>query len=440
MKYCNKCRAKIDDNALFCPGCGSHIIPESQNETKRQSASIGQYVPSSVPPAYPAADHGKNGNKGLMIGVVIAVALVAIALVVFIVKPWSNGSSPAAAKDALPSVNYSYLTQKKDIVIDYKTADTIYPNLYSTMDSVINMTATSEGGDSNVMVKAEVVGFTQPYEQKVTLKEQITQLFVKPTVLTGDLDLWTSKDAQLKFSVTDLDTGEIVIQDTKTIKLMSIYDFILWEDEFGVYNHDNALAWLTPESEGILQLRRTAIDWMSDYTDGQFTSLAGYQLSSLWGEEKKENNVVMQIVGLQAAMSEMGVRYNMGTYSMTEGNNQRVLLPDDVLNNGSGVCIETALVMASALQSAGMHVMLIFPPGHAQVAVETWKDSGEYYLVETTMLPFGGSDDEINNLVTYYNADEWTKYIDDPWGDGSGSCYVVDCNMATTLGIIGLSN
>ena len=66
----------------------------------------------------------------------------------------------------------------------------------------------------------------------------------------------------------------------------------------------------------------------------------------------------------------------------------RVLPPSEVLSSRSGICIETALLVASALQSANMNAMIIITPGHAQVALETWEGSGEYYLLETTKLPF----------------------------------------------------
>lgn len=430
----------MQDNSKFCPSCGK-VSEQAPAAEVRAPVQPVQYtnIPQQWPQPLPNRAHGTK--KGLIITVALGGAVL-LGLCIFLIYSAINGggTSRKVSAKGLPDITYSYLTQEKQVDVDYVATQKIYPNLYSTMDSIINFTATCEGGESNVLVKAEVVGFTQPYEQKVTLNEQITNLYVKPAVLTGNLDLKISKDAQLKFSVTDIDSGEVLIQDTKIIKLMSIYDFILWEDEFGDFNLDNALAWLTPESDGILTLRRTAIDWMSDYTDRKFNSLAGYQLSSIWGNDKYYLNTVMQIVGIQAAMSDLGIRYNMGSFSMTEGYNQRVLLPDDVIYNGSGVCIETALVMASAIQSANMHAMLIFPPGHAQVAVESWRDSGEYYLVETTLLPFYGSDSEIDELVVFYDADEWVDYLADPWGDGSGSCYVVDCDMATSLGIVGLSN
>lgn len=468
MKFCPKCGVQAKEGEAYCANCGA---PLSQGNTPAQSQPGQRYAPPGqvyytpepepAPGAYQAhqslAPTARNAAKGgAKPGVIIAgisvgvLALVAVA--VLLLSGGGNGGGGKTASfggglfgkkindDTLPEVNYSYTAKEVTAEIDYTITDTIYPSLYGSMDSIVNLTATCEWGSQEVLVKAEVVGFTQPYEQKLTLSQQITKVYIKPAPLTGDLDLTTAKDAQLNLSVTELETGKTLVQDTKTIKLMSVYDFILWEDEFGEYNNDNVLAWLTPESEGILALRRNAIQWMDDYSGGSFNSLAGYQLSSIWGEEEKEFNVVMQVVGLQAAMSAMGMRYNMGSFSLSQGYNQRVLLPDDCLASGSGVCIETALIMASALQSANMHAMILFPPGHAQVAVETWKDSGEYFLIETTLLPFSGEDDEIDSLIIYLTADEWAQYLNDPWGDGSGGCYVVDCDMVTELGITSFNN
>ena len=190
MKYCNRCGAQNDDEIVFCTKCGSRFSSSASQETQQYRGAQSQPASPYGQPPYGMSVQRKS-KKGVFIAGIVALVLAAAVLVaVFVIIP---GLEPA-----LPAIAYTYQTQEKDIVVDYVSTDIIYPNLYSTMDSVINLTATSEGGDSNVMVKAEVVGFTQPYEQKVELSEQITQLFIKPAVLAGDLDLWTSKDAQFK--------------------------------------------------------------------------------------------------------------------------------------------------------------------------------------------------------------------------------------------------
>ena len=76
--------------------------------------------------------------------------------------------------------------------------------------------------------------------------------------------------------------------------------------------------------------------------------------------------------------------------------------------------------------------MIIITPGHAQVALETWEGSGEYYLLETTKLPFTAQEADINAFCSLLMADQWTEYLA---GDG---VYVIDCALASSLKIRGL--
>lgn len=73
--------------------------------------------------------------------------------------------------------------------------------------------------------------------------------------------------------------------------------------------------------------------------------------------------------------------------------------------------------------------------GHAQVAVETWSNSGEYLLIETTLLPLEeptdmyGDKNYLNTLLDLYTNEEWDTYLTNKNGQ------VYNCNMATDLGI-----
>jgi hypothetical protein len=87
-----------------------------------------------------------------------------------------------------------------------------------------------------------------------------------------------------------------------------------------------------------------------------------------------------------------------------------------------------------------MHVMLIFPPGHAQVAVEAWSGAGDYFLIETTVLPMGQDMDAWNSTVQYLEKDEWLGYITGEGNYTMGPCYVVDCDLGEKLGIRAMSN
>jgi hypothetical protein len=185
-------------------------------------------------------------------------------------------------------------------------------------------------------------------------------------------------------------------------------------------------------------LKRKAIDILNEVTEGEMSSFAGYQ-GPVYSEL---TDTFLQAASLMIAMSDMGVRYNNDVFSI-EVANQHILFPQQVIDNKSGLCIETALVIASALQSAGMHTYLVFPPGHAQVAVEIWEGTGQYLLIETTSLPCkwedykeylawlmaGSYNNEIDCPIIYLPPEAWKQYID------VGEIYLVDCSDGKLLGL-----
>lgn len=442
MKHCGKCGAPLREGKSFCPQCGAEVRhPEPVAEPIAEPIPEPVAAPVAEQPSAPAAVKERRPRRGLRRLVTALIVLVLLgglgAAGWYWGLPYIESLRPAGE---LPAVSYSYMSREPEIEIGYEAVDSIYPSLYNTTDYILLVRATSEGGERDVMIRAEVPGFTQVYEQKFTLGSQLTQFYIHPPVLTGELSLGSAKQAQIVFSVTDIDSGKPVIQDTLPIQIMSKFDMINYDPVLGVSSWDYYLSFLTPESPGVLELKRNAVDFITGYTGGQFDMMQGYQDSGLFGSNI-ELNTYYQALALQGAMSEMGVRYNNAWYSMSQSGDkmlQRVQLPDDTLSSKSGVCIETSLTIASALQSAGMNVFLIFPPGHAQVAVEAWPNTGEYYLIETTILPVDG--ENVDSIVTYKTQQEWLDYIQNGYGDGSGGCYVLNCGLATALGLLPLTN
>ena len=311
----------------------------------------------------------------------------------------------------------------------YSFIDEIYPNLYPSMNSAINLLLYTGSGSREVLIEAEITGFSQQYYQMVTVTPEIRFFQIKPPVLPEVPSLSGEKTTQIVLKVTDKETGAILAAESRNVTLRSLYDFSMYNNEFGMIEPYTLLAWLDPESQAILDLRRDAIDWIHTTFGEGYESLPGYQLAYP-AEVSQAETTLIQALGIQEAISQRGVRYNMGPYSF--GANQRVLPPAEVLSSRSGICIETALLVASALQSANMNAMIIITPGHAQVALETWEGSGEYYLLETTKLPFTAEEADINVFCSLPTADEWKEYLD---RDG---VYVIDCALASSLNIRGL--
>ena len=427
----------------------SMMTPEQQSMrtvTEQRPQVIG--TPYTPPPKSP-------GKGRLLLFIGIPLLLIAGGLTAFFLLRDSNGGdtppSPALASSSAqptasanpivtePEITYSYLSEKPTAKIEYTAEEKIFPSLYRTLDSLVTLTCYSYGGECDVMVSVEVPGFTQVYKQQVHLTETITKMRIVPPLLTGDLNLKSEKAAQIVISVTESDTGKVLVQDSRNVTISSLYDMIWWTQEYGDINTDNILAWMTPESPKVLELKRDAIDYIEYISDGYMTALIGYQDYNFFDDYY--DNTWVQAVALQGAMSDVAqVRYNNASFSITKDVQQRVMLPDEVLSSRSGICVETALTMASALQSAGMHVMLIFPPGHAQVAVEAWPGTGDYFLIETTILPMSMDYDGWNAVVQYLSKDEWWEYLGGYGWSSLGECYVLDCDLGQKLGIVPMSN
>lgn len=326
----------------------------------------------------------------------------------------------------------------------YENIDTIYPALYSTYDSICYIGVGCFAGNKKIMVEAEIPGLTQKYSETFELEPSFTTLSIKPPFITEGLDLTSAKEAQLNIKISETD-GTVIESKTCPITIKSKYDVEWTSDEYGTLTKDNILCFLDPESEEISNLKRLAIEEISSVTNGKVSSFKGYQQT--YGPYV---DTYLQAAGIMRALYDMGVRYNADSYSIS-GSNQHILFPDDVLRQKSGLCIETSLVVASALMSANMHVFLIFPPGHAQVAVEVWnngKGAGEYFLIETTALTESSNnqkifadgvttlskDEPLNGMVKYFNNDHWARYLN------KEGTYIIDCNDINILGMAPISN
>ena len=460
MKFCICCGCEMEDEDTFCINCGEKqeeiILPINENKDDSEEEKIQEPVKETVQKklkeSKDAVKHvqismerntekKKREKKGKGAFVFYGIAGTVFLLAVFgleIVMVSNNKSN------SLPEISYSYLEDVSEIYIDYKMAEDIYPLMYNRLDSIMEFSACTSGGEKEIEISVEIPGFTQKYEKKFKINEQITQFYIHPALLLGDLNLDSGKEAQVNISVTDTKTGEIIVKDTPSVYLKSMHDIPtgLVSTGWGYNAYDNFLAAMTPEDKAIDVLIRKAADEMKIITTEMYgeenssDSMKGYQS---YGYEDEGYGTLYQVMALQLAMSDLGVKYIQSNYSSSKTDVflQRMKLPSDVLESQSGLCVETSVYIASALQELDMNAFLIMPPGHCQVAVEAWPETGVYILLETTALPVDTT--TIWNNVGILKEDKLENYITNYNGQGQG-CYVLDCGMAQTLGFTKTNN
>jgi len=344
---------------------------------------------------------------------------------------WLDGVQEAVDSNAesLAPLSEELRLDNKETVVTcrVRTPDIIIPANYRSLDYVVYLECWTNHGAADVLVTVEIPGFTQKFEQKISLNSAEYELVIHPPLVDSASDsLNSSKEAQIVVSVQNLGTGELVLQETRDVTLYSRYD-MQWVDELGVPYYENVLAWMTPEAPEVKELLRHTADSASYLTDGALDAVVGYQYAvSGWSE--LDITYVQAASIMHALASTMGVKYIATPFSTTDVYLQRLATPAEVINKRSGLCAETAVTVASALQATGMHPVLILLPGHMQAAVETWYGSGEYLLIETTALT-DAANENFENVIYYLTPDQWAAYVE-------GEDYtIIDCELMDLFGI-----
>ncbi len=420
--FCNKCGARAGAAPAPKPAQAQAPTPQISSQPRPTQAPV-QPVPQ-VPTQprstqAPAPQLKKKSKAGLVIGLCAGgVALIVLAVVLIpllTAKPVVLNAFPDNLK----------VSDKVKVNCQYTTPEYIIPANYRSMDNIVFMTCWTDTGSSKLMVSVEIPGFTQKYEQLIDVSRAETELSIHPPLLPDvSKNLKSSKDAQLVVTVKDQGTGETIVQDTKSILLYSRND-IQWVGEDGTPYDENILAWVTPEVAEIDTLLRYSAEAANQLYG--LSSIVGYQQVGDWSPAQTTYAQVNSM--MYALANTCGVKYVMAPFSSTSKDLQSVKTPAEVINGGAGLCVETAVTMASAIQRTSMHAVIIFSPGHAQVAVETGNQTGEYLLIETTALDAAAAANFDNVVIYYYTKEEWTQLM------AQEGYTAIDCELAGQLHI-----
>lgn len=194
-------------------------------------------------------------------------------------------------------------------------------------------------------------------------------------------------------------------------------------------------SFVTPNHPFVAKVLRRAAEKMQEWkTTG---AMCGYQ-------KKSENDVLMQMAAIFAALQEENIAYSMPPAGF-ELVCQKVRLCDDIESQRLGTCLDLSLLYASCLEQAGLNPILVFIKGHAFVACwlipETFpapcqddfslitkrisEEVGEIAVVECTL--FAGTKD--------IDFDKAKLTAEKVFFDGSELQFFIDIKQARAMGI-----
>lgn len=259
-------------------------------------------------------------------------------------------------------------TSSCDALISWNPPSRLYTGLYVNQPDLVTVHYRSQTRQT-LRISVSIPQFTTEQSVQVTAAQTFQQFAFKPTVISGAQDALVApgqRAAEVRLRVQSLNT---VLCDTSVpITLMS-RQLMRWYDQDGADNFAYLAGWVTPNAPVIRDLvgRAAARLAASPAAYPDASELHGYD-----GGRADSDDVRDQVDALfDTLQSDYHVRYANDNIPFSQDDTQRIQLPQDVLSQSTptAMCVETTVILASAIERLGMRPYIIIIPGHAFIGV-----------------------------------------------------------------------
>ncbi len=239
-------------------------------------------------------------------------------------------------------------------------------------------------------LSAEIPNFSQeePFEVEATSgwKEQRFH----PPLLPGMIDALANvsfRDSQVLLRVNGASGKSCT--DSRPVRLLTSRA-MYWQDAQGHQNFDFLAAWVTPQDPAIRDLVNRAAEHLKNNPAlyPGTTEMVGYGGT--------QQDVINQINAIYDTLEQDYHIHYSNTAIQYGPTIENVLLPKDLLQSGTGMCVETTVTLASAIESLHMRPYIYLVPGHAFLGVALGPDSTDRRFWETTLLGQGNFGKQAN--------------------------------------------
>jgi len=123
----------------------------------------------------------------------------------------------------------------------------------------------------------------------------------------------------------------------------------------GINMSETIASFVTPNADSLSKIRSKASDILGQW--GKARSLEGYQ-------SEDRDRILTIAAALYAALEKENINY-VNPPAGFEKSGQRIRIPDEVLTNHEGTCVDLAVTYAAALESVGLNPIIFIVNGHA---------------------------------------------------------------------------
>lgn len=242
-----------------------------------------------------------------------------------------------------------------------------------------------------LLISVNIQGFSQVETHTVNASASVRTTGFIPPLLNSQVlrKLTAESNTSVHVRVTDTAGHEYYLDDSPLLLHSR------WSMQWVASNRLRIAAWVTPNDPAITHLVTTAANRLAVQPSPAPTAMIGYNQAT-------PRAVRDQVDALFDALRlDYHIRYVQESvpYSGpgdTSFSLQRVKLPVEVLQQQSGMCVELTLLLASAVESIGLHAEIVIIPGHAFLGVATRPDNSQFEYWDAVQVNNGVAGDSAN--------------------------------------------
>ncbi len=210
---------------------------------------------------------------------------------------------------------------------------------------------------------------------------RLSQLQLVPD---GDTLRQLTESTATQFNVTLTVDGQLFSEQSHELRMLAF-------DEWPGANIAPELlsVFVTPNSPQLAEVKVRASALLEKLTNGG--ALDEYQTQD-------PNHVRAQVACIYTALQQEGLVYSAPPASF-EKEGQRIRLAQKVLDQKMGTCLDLSLLMASVMESCGLHPLVLLLKGHAMVGCWQMKKFYPHTVGDDASLLLKSAADGINELV-----------------------------------------
>lgn len=238
-----------------------------------------------------------------------------------------------------------------------------YPSYVATQFPLITITYSSSN-PITLLMSVSINKFSQVQTQTVNATQTTQRSAFVPSIQNQVLHGLTQEDTtSVHVQVKDTHNQEYYIND------IPIVVHSRWLMQWIPADRLQIAAWVTPDDQGVAQLLKAAALHLPDEQQPTPPGMVGYNNAT-------PQQVTDQVNAIYDALRlDYHMKYVQSTvpYSASGGGSntglEDIKLPGEVLQQRSGMCVELTTLMASAMESIGLHPEIVVIPGHAFLGV-----------------------------------------------------------------------